>query len=151
MNRVSARELALRLVFEMGYDSVPIDEFLGHHLSSDYFSRNSDEDELYKSPPDDTQEKYIRRVLSGISEHWPEIDGYIERHAIGWRIERMSRITASILRLCIFEILYMSDVPDAAAINAAVDLAKKYESVESSSFINGVLGSFWRLETGEKA
>lgn len=149
-SRTEAREFAVRLVFELGYNYEPITEFLSDRMSAEFFGSHREDDELYRSPPDDAQSKYIRRVLEGVDEHWPEIDGYIERHAIGWTIERMSRMTAAVLRVCIYEILYMPDIPDSAAINAAVDIARKYESSESATFINGILGAFWRFETGGK-
>ncbi len=149
-SRISARELAVRFVYELGYSGgKAIDEFLSLRLSDDYLRGLEAEDDIYTHDLIAAQSGYIKQVVSGVNEHWPELDGYIEKHAIGWEVGRMSRITASILRVSIYEILYMPDIPDSASIDAAVELAKIYESKEAASFINGILGSFWRAETGE--
>ena len=75
----------------------------------------------------------------------------IEKYARGWRLERISRVAAAIMRCAMCEILYMDDVPNAAAINEAVELAKGYEEPETVAFINGVLGSFVRGEVEPEA
>jgi len=79
-------------------------------------------------------------------EHGAELDGYIDKYAVGWKFGRISRTAAAIMKTAMFEALYMPDVPDSAAINEAVELAKQYEPPETVSFINGVLGSFIRAE-----
>ena len=74
------------------------------------------------------------------------MDQYIERYAKGWRFERISLVASAIMRVAMYEILYMPDVPHGVAINEAVEIAKKYESPEVVRFINGILGSFLRGE-----
>ena len=59
------------------------------------------------------------------------------------------RMAAAVMRTAMYEVLYMPDVPNAAAINEAVEIAKKYETPETVKFINGILGSFVRQEFGE--
>ena len=78
------------------------------------------------------------------------MDAYIEKYARGWSVGRIDRTAGAILRCAMSEILWLPDVPDAAAINEAVELAKKYESADAVSFINGILGSFVRGETEHK-
>jgi N utilization substance protein B len=80
-----------------------------------------------------------------------ELNHMIEKYARGWRLERISRVAAAIMRCAMCEILYMDDVPNAAAINEAVELAKGYEEPETVAFINGVLGSFVRGEVEPEA
>ena len=58
-------------------------------------------------------------------------------------------MASAIMRVAMFEILYMQDIPDKAAINEAVEIAKKYETPETVKFINGILGSFVRQEFAE--
>ena len=65
---------------------------------------------------------------------------------MGWAFARIPRMAAAIMRTAMYEVLYMPDVPNAAAINAAVEMAKKYEPVEMVSFVNGILGTFVRTE-----
>jgi N utilization substance protein B len=74
------------------------------------------------------------------------LDDYISRYAKGWSFSRIPRMAAAIMRTAMYEVLYMPDVPNAAAINEAVEIAKKYEPQEVVSFLNGILGSFVRAE-----
>ena len=73
-------------------------------------------------------------------------DDYISRYAVGWSFERIPRMAAAIMRAAMYEILYMQDIPNAAAINEAVEMTKHYEEPEVVSFVNGILGSFVRNE-----
>ena len=75
-----------------------------------------------------------------------ELDGYIERHAKGWRFSRIDRVAAAIMRLTMYEILYMPDVPNKVAINEAVEISKKYLDEDVVRFVNGILGAFVREE-----
>ncbi len=82
----------------------------------------------------------IEERVNRIIRAYPAIDEKITEKAKGWRIDRMSRVDLSILRLAVYELLMDDDIPDGAAINEAVELAKAYGGDESSSFINGILG-----------
>ena len=79
-----------------------------------------------------------------------ELDADIEKYARGWRFERISLVASAIMRVAMYEILYMADIPQGAAISEAVTIAKKYETPEVAKFINGILGSFARGEVKEK-
>lgn len=89
---------------------------------------------------------YIRRLVQLITDNRSEIDGYIERYSKGWKIERISRTALAVMRCAICEILYMDEIPNAAAINEAVELAKGYDDPDTVAFVNGVLGGFMRGE-----
>ncbi len=73
-----------------------------------------------------------------------EIDALIEKHAIGWRKNRISRVSLAVLRLAICEMLYRDDIPAGVSINEAVELCRKYASDEEYSFVNGILGTVAR-------
>ena len=75
----------------------------------------------------------------------------ITRYAKGWKLERISRTALAVLRCAICEILYMDDIPNAAAINEAVELDKGYDEPDVVSFVNGVLGGFMRGEIESRA
>lgn len=92
---------------------------------------------------------YIDEIMQGIQLHAPQIDELISRYSKDWVIERIARVDLSILRVAIFEMLYRGqDVPTGAAINEAVELAKRYGGERSYAFINGILGSVAReMET----
>ena len=79
-------------------------------------------------------------------DHAPELDEYISKYAIGWKFSRLNRVAVAIMRVAMYEILYMQDIPNAAAINEALELVKHYEEPEVVSFVNGILGSFVRGE-----
>ncbi|MEA4822693.1 MAG: transcription antitermination factor NusB [Clostridiaceae bacterium] len=147
MSRKSARELALRLLYAADMNAVTPEEVL-KDLNADNFTSLRPEDSLYEKLPIESERVYIEALLRGVAAHRNELDAFIDRYTIGWPLGRISRVTVSILRLCMFEILYMddTDVPDAASINEAVDLARSYDSEEASKFINGILGSFVRAE-----
>ena len=91
------------------------------------------------------------RPTTLVSEKREELDSYIERYARGWKPERISRTALAVLRCAICEILYMEDIPNAAAINEAVELDKKYDEPDTVAFVNGVLGGFMRGEFPETA
>ena len=147
MKRTVAREIAVRLCFAVSENPSDPEELLSRTFEEEYYSSLQAEDELYKSKPNKKQLDYITSLVTGIYQHSAELDGYIEKYAIGWKFGRISRTAAAIMKLAMFEVLYMPDIPDGAAINEAVELAKRYEPPETVSFINGVLGSFSRGET----
>jgi len=146
MKRTVAREIAVRLCFAVSENPSDPGELLTRTFDEEYYSSLKAEDELYKDKPGKKQRDYITRLVTGIFEHSAELDGYIEKYAVGWKFSRISRTAAAIMRLAMYEVLYMPDIPDNTAINEAIELAKRYETPETVSFINGILGSFSRVE-----
>lgn len=146
MTRSNARELAIHFVFELGFSDQTADELLDQALKRPMFELIGREEPLYAEFPNVGQREYITTLVKGVELHSPELDGYISKYAIGWNFSRIPRVVVAILRVCMYEILYMQDVPNAAAINEAVELTKHYEEPELASFVNGILGSFVRSE-----
>lgn len=149
MVRNTAREIAIHLSYELSFTDKPIDALLDERLTADTFAALAEEDALYKEAPNAKQADYIRRLVKGVDEHAAELDGYIARYAKGWSFSRIPLVASAIMRVSMYEILYMPDIPNGAAINEAVEIAKKYETPETVKFINGILGSFVRQEAGE--
>ncbi len=87
------------------------------------------------------QGDYIRRVFFGVTDGLAGIDEKIEKAAVGWALSRLSRTTLTIMRLCVFEMTSVDDVPKRVALNEAVELAKKYDDDNAPGFINGVLNA----------
>ena len=83
---------------------------------------------------------YARTVVENIIANQKEIDAAIEEYAIGWDINRMVSIDRNILRMAIAELFYSENVPQKVIIDEAIELAKRYSTEDSSSFINGILG-----------
>ena len=149
MVRNTAREIAIHLSYELSFTDKTVAELLDERLTSETFETLAAEDELYQEAPNAKQAEYIRRLVSGVDEHAAELDGYIAKYAKGWSFARIPLVASAIMRVAMYEILYMPDVPNGAAINEAVEIAKKYETPETVKFINGILGSFVRQEVSE--
>ena len=149
MVRNIAREIAIHLSYELSFTDKPIDELLNERLTADSFSTLAEEDPIYTEAPNAKQADYIRRLVKGVNEHAYELDGYIAKYAKGWSFARIPLVASAIMRVAMYEILYMPDIPNGAAINEAVEIAKKYETPETVKFMNGILGSFVRQEIGE--
>jgi len=150
MTRTVAREIAVHLVFELGFSDQNAKQLLEDALNRDMFELIGAEEPLYAEFPDEKQEQYIRALVEGTFAHGAELDSYIARHAVGWSFARIPRVAAAIMRVAMYEVLYMPDIPNAAAVNEAVEIAKHYEPAEVVSFINGILGTFVRTEFPEK-
>lgn len=149
MTRNTAREIATHLAYELSFNDLPVEEFLDLQLSGESFAALAPEHPVYEERPNAKQEEYIRRLVSGVAEHAAELDADIEKYAKGWRFERISLVASAIMRVAMYEMLYMADIPAGVAINEAVEIAKHYESPEVVKFINGILGSFARVELKE--
>ena len=149
MVRNTAREIAIHLSYELSFTDKPIDTLLDERLTADTFATLAEEDPIYTEAPNAKQADYIRRLVKGVNEHAAELDGYIAKYAKGWSFARIPLVASAIMRVAMYEMLYMPDIPNGAAINEAVEIAKKYETPETVKFINGILGSFLRQEIGE--
>ena len=146
MTRSNAREIAIHIVFTLGFDSRSAKEVLEAELTRERFHELAEELPRYEQFPNEKQEKYIRELVQGVFAHGPELDDCISRYSVGWAFARIPRMAAAVMRTSMYEILYMPDIPNAAAINEAVEIAKKYEPAEVVSFVNGILGTFVRTE-----
>ena len=146
MTRSNAREIAVQLIFSLGFGNLSAQEVLDSQLTPERFAELAEENALYAQFPNEKQQQYIRDLVQGVFSHGPALDDYISRYAVGWSFARIPRMAAAIMRTAMYEVLYVPDVPNAAAINEAVEIAKRYETQEVVSFVNGILGSFVRAE-----
>jgi transcription antitermination protein NusB len=83
---------------------------------------------------------YTVELVEGVQANRTRIDEILGEYAEGWTIDRMPDVDRAVLRLAVYEVLWCSDVPDAVAIDEAVELAKSLSTDESPRFVNGVLG-----------
>lgn len=125
MTRKQARDEAFILIFEKQFSDASAQEIL--ELAG----------EVRDLEPDD----YINNVFNGVVEKNEELNQIISEKAIGWKIDRISKISLAILKLAIYEISYIDDIPPSVSINEAVELCKKYATKEDASFVNGILAS----------
>ena len=128
MNRREAREQAFVFIFESTFGADSIEDI----IDAAKIARNIEVDE------------FARKIFSGVKTNEPSIDEYIEKHIKQWKKDRLSRITLSILKLAIYEMIYENDIPLNVSANEAVEIAKKYGTEENASYVNGVLGSVIR-------
>jgi len=144
MTRSNAREIVAHLIFEMNFTSDPVDQVMDLTLEPEYYQSLAQETEIYAEHPNQKQLEYIRQTVAGIREKQELLDDYITKYAINWSVSRISKVARAILHVAMYEALYVEDVPVSAAINEAVELARKYEDEDVVAFVNGILGSFAR-------
>jgi len=132
ITRPEAREEVFYLLFES--------EFQKDRAPEEIYAMALEARELAERC-NERQASYIHDVYFGICEKKQELDEIISRHSNGWRPDRIVPVSRNLLRLCIYEMLYVDDVPTNVAINEAVELTKKFEEPKSKSFVNGILNS----------
>ncbi|NLK68306.1 MAG: transcription antitermination factor NusB [Clostridiaceae bacterium] len=127
MSRRISRENAMKLLYQFQLRDDDVDEQI----------------EVFISEMDDVgnlERAFFLDIIHGVRTNEKEIDELIKAHAKGWSLERMPKVDIAIIRLAIYELIYRDDIPFNVTINEAVELAKKYSTDQSGSFINGVLG-----------
>ena len=82
--------------------------------------------------------------MHGVAEHQARIDELLGTYAQGWTLTRMPAVDRNVLRLGVYELLYVEDVPDGVAVSEAMSLVRDLSTDESPSFVNGLLGSIVR-------
>ena len=92
-----------------------------------------------EGPRDPAADVFAKELIAGVKLHQPELDAIIEEHSHNWRLDRMQRIDRNVLRIGVFELKYLTDIPRKVTINEAVELAKNFGNEASSAFINGLL------------
>ena len=82
---------------------------------------------------------FVSREYRGILANTESIDSYIDKYAVGWSVERLAKTDPAILRIGVYEIMFDNEIPDAVAVNEAVELAKEFSGDKAPAFINAVL------------
>ena len=125
MTRRQAREEAFILIFEKQFNDSSLDDILELAI------------EVRDIKPDD----YIKNAFFGVYDKLVDIDAIISENASGWDIGRLSKTALAVLRLAVFEMKYMDDIPVAVSINEAVEILKKYATVKDAKYVNGILST----------
>lgn len=144
MTRANARELAVHLIYGREFTGEEPAEVLAIRLDKEYYSKLSQENQVYTERPSRAQMAYIDKVVSGVANRVEELNGVIQKFSIGWDISRISKLARTIMQLAIFEICYVEDVPTGVAISEAVRMAKMYDGDDTGAFVNGILGAYAR-------
>ena len=126
MSRRTERENTFIVIFESLFNDVTVEDII----------------ESAKETLDWEDNDYVLSTANGVIDNTAEFDELININLKnGWTVNRLSKVTLALLRLAIYEMKYVSDVPASVAINEAVELCKKYATDADASLLNGVLGS----------
>jgi len=87
---------------------------------------------------------FTRELAEGTASQQPELDALIEKHAVGWTLDRIAPLERNILRVALYELLHREDVPGEVAIDEAIEAAKELCGADAPSFVNGILGAVYR-------
>jgi N utilization substance protein B len=134
LTRRDIREKALQSLFQLSVnDELSKEEAMQQALTSE--NELVDEVETVLVP------SYLDMLVSGVMEKQDEIDEKIKSHLENWSLDRLAKTDLIIIRVAIFEMMYVSDVPDRVALNEALEITKKYSDEKSRKFVNGVLAN----------
>ena len=126
LNRHDSRVAVLGLIFENEYNN------------------DENKQEMYENAlalREITENEYIKTVFFGIIENLEKIDAYIEKYSKGRKLSRIAKVAKSVMRIAIYEMLYIDSIPASVSINEAVELIKMYDDEKTKGFVNGVLNS----------
>ena len=126
IKRREARELVIALLFET--------EFKDGEVASEIYELSAENRDI----PDDD---YIKRAYFGVCENKEKIDELIGNCSRGWKTNRLTRLSRSVMRLAVYEMLFEEKIPNSVAINEAIELTKKFDDPKAKAFVNGVLNA----------
>lgn len=131
-SRRKSRELALQILFQV-----------------DINRGNSDWKATFWAvhPAPENVREYSNRLVDGVKENQADIDALIEKYALNWKITRISPVERNILRVAVYELTRLKDIPSSVAINEAIEIAKRYSDDRAGAFVNGVLDQIVKEET----
>ena len=126
-----SREMSLKVLFQIDLANTNMEETLKYTFQNDNLS--------------DEVKEFTLLLVKGVLSNSSEIDKVIDKYTNNWSLERINNVDRNILRIAIYEILYLENIPKSVSINEAVELAKKYGTKSSFSFVNGVLGKIDKI------
>jgi N utilization substance protein B len=130
MKRRTAREKALQALFQIDINEAETNEAIENILG------------------ESSSDPYLEQLVEGTVEHLEQIDKVISGHLEKWTLDRLAKVDLNILRLGVYELLFVEDVPANVAINEALEVSKRFGDERSSKFINGILSKV--KESSEK-
>lgn len=126
-----SREMSLKVLFQIDLANTNMEETLKYTFQNDNLL--------------DEVKEFTLLLVKGVLSNSSEIDKVIDKYTNNWSLERINNVDRNILRIAIYEILYLKNIPKSVSINEAVELAKKYGTKSSFSFVNGVLGKIDKI------
>ncbi|MCE5312576.1 MAG: transcription antitermination factor NusB [Nitrospiraceae bacterium] len=136
MNRRKAREYALQFLYRFDFIGPKKSRLKEDSLKAEFrvFMTES-------GVKDREAAEFAEAIITGTMANLKELDAELQKRAQKWKLSRMASIDRNIMRMAAFELLYRKDIPAAVTINEALEIAKKFSTSESASFINGLLDS----------
>ncbi len=122
MKRRKARELALQALFQLDNNDMTIEEAISHVTEE--------------------QDEFLKQLVAGTVEHKVQIDASLIEKLENWSLARLPKIERTVLRIAVFELLYLPETPSKVVINEALEITKLYGDEKSSRFVNGVLSKY---------
>ncbi len=132
MKRRKAREHALQILFQLDIRKEKPSAAVLKHFWAEY-------------DPDEEVKAFSEEIVKGTYKHIARINELLHQCAKNWSLDRMAVVDRNVLRMAVYEILYRIDIPTSVTINEAIEIAKKYGTDESGSFVNGILDRAARL------
>lgn len=123
MKRHEAREKALQVLFQLENTELTINEAMSHVL-------------------EENNDAFFEKLVRGTAEKMEEIDAILIEKLENWSLNRLPKIERTILRLAVYELMFMQDIPSKVVLNEAIELCKTFGDEKSSKFVNGVLSKF---------
>lgn len=125
MKRHELREKALQVLFQMDNTDIKLEDAISHIIE--------EEQEL---------DPFFQSLVYGVTEHLHEIDEQLKEKLENWSLYRLPKVERTVLRLALYELLFMKETPTAVVLDEAIELAKTFGEEKSSKFVNGVLSKF---------
>ncbi|MRX73166.1 transcription antitermination factor NusB [Bacillus lacus] len=123
MKRRTAREVALQALFQIDVSGIEPSEAIQHALDGK------------------ENDPFLETLVNGTLKHQEEIDALIKPHLVKWTLERLANVDRAVLRMSVFEMRFMEEIPVSVSIDEAIELSKTFGDDSSSRFVNGVLSN----------
>ncbi|NIQ93926.1 MAG: transcription antitermination factor NusB [Desulfuromonadales bacterium] len=147
--RRKGREIALKMLYSL---QTPVTDI--HAVLDDFWANFRFRDDVLGEALDDADlpvpaevRRFAEQIVVDIADKREDVDAAISRHARNWTLDRMARVDLAILRLASYELLYCPETPASVVLNEAVELAKRFGTKESPSFVNGILDKVARVRS----
>jgi N utilization substance protein B len=145
--RRQGRELAVKILYCLDHADMDIETVLdlfwnSFRFGNDVLGEALEEDDRASVPADARQ--FAETLTRGVFSHREQIDRVIDEFSTNWSLERMARVDLAILRMATYELLFLPEVPTSVVINEAVEIGKRYGTVETPAFVNGLLDKISR-------
>ncbi len=142
-NRRRGREYALKILFALRYqvDQTSTDRMMENFWDNLLYSEDTLGEPLEKGalPVPEVVRLFTEQLVRGVLDKRPLLDERIAAVTHNWSLTRMAPVDLALLRLATFELLFLTDIPIAVTLNEAIEIAKRYGTNDSPTFINGLL------------